>query len=223
MIYDDPGTGEFWGKLTVNGSWDGLVGMLARGEADIVVANLFVADVKGRTEFQEYTSPHGQVETCFMIRKPSPLAKWQSVALPYTLEVWLAVLVVILLAGPVLHALVHSSVSRVEERLACRSLPYLSLYTLAMHLRVSQTVVPFRTSLQVELHANNAYVVRVATGDSGLPELGASPSPLSSLEVEPHNETLTLSGRSSSTPSLSSTRESSGIPYMSRTPSASTL
>lgn len=58
---DHHGTGEFWGKLTANGSWDGLVGMLAREEADIALANLFVTDVKGRTEFQEYTSPHGQV------------------------------------------------------------------------------------------------------------------------------------------------------------------
>ena len=44
----------------MNGTWDGLVGMLGRGEADIVLANLFVANVKGRTEFQEYTFPHGQ-------------------------------------------------------------------------------------------------------------------------------------------------------------------
>ncbi|XP_063874183.1 ionotropic receptor 93a-like [Scylla paramamosain] len=149
LRYRRPPAGEFWGKLTVNGSWDGLVGMLARGEADIVLANLFVANVKGRTKFQEYTFPHGQVETCFMVKKPSPLPRWQSVSLPYTLEVWLAVMGVILLAGPLLHTLAYSSVSRDGDKLACRSLPYLSLYTLAMHFRVSQTVLPLRTSLQV--------------------------------------------------------------------------
>lgn len=52
--------GELWGELTPNGSWSGMVGLFARGEGDIGVANLFITALGGRREFQEYTTPYGQ-------------------------------------------------------------------------------------------------------------------------------------------------------------------
>lgn len=52
--------GELWGELTPNGSWSGMVGLFARGEGDIGVANLFITALGGRRKFQEYTAPYGQ-------------------------------------------------------------------------------------------------------------------------------------------------------------------
>lgn len=52
--------GEFWGKLMPNGTWNGMVGLFARGEADIGAANMFITALGGRKHFQEYTSPYGQ-------------------------------------------------------------------------------------------------------------------------------------------------------------------
>lgn len=53
-------SGELWGELTRNGSWNGMVGLFARGDGDIGVANLFITALGGRREFQEYTTPYGQ-------------------------------------------------------------------------------------------------------------------------------------------------------------------
>lgn len=52
--------GEVWGELTANGTWNGMVGMLGRGEGDIGMAGLFITALKGREEFQGYTSPYDQ-------------------------------------------------------------------------------------------------------------------------------------------------------------------
>lgn len=52
--------GELWGELTRNGSWNGMIGLFARGEGDIGVANLFITALGGRREFQEYTTPYDQ-------------------------------------------------------------------------------------------------------------------------------------------------------------------
>lgn len=53
-------SGELWGELTGNGSWNGMVGLFARGDGDIGVANIFITALGGRREFQEYTTPYGQ-------------------------------------------------------------------------------------------------------------------------------------------------------------------
>lgn len=47
--------------------------------------------------------------SCFMARSAPPLPRWQSLALPFTFEVWMAVLLGVLVLSPVLLWLARGS------------------------------------------------------------------------------------------------------------------
>ncbi|KAK8389387.1 hypothetical protein O3P69_008852 [Scylla paramamosain] len=156
----EPPPGELWGELTSNGTWNGMVGLFAREEGDIGVANLFITALGGRRKFQEYTFPYGQESTCFLIRRGAGLPRWQSLALPFAQDTWLAVLLVALLVGPVLYVLSQPQVTS-GEKLAGRSFAFSTLYTFAVHLRNSRPLLPLRTSLQVFVAFLWVYVIIV--------------------------------------------------------------
>ncbi|KAK8392089.1 hypothetical protein O3P69_017608 [Scylla paramamosain] len=52
----EPPNDERWGDRLPNGSWDGIVGMLGRGDAELAIANLFVSALQGRDQYQGYTT-----------------------------------------------------------------------------------------------------------------------------------------------------------------------
>ncbi|KAK3889346.1 hypothetical protein Pcinc_006663 [Petrolisthes cinctipes] len=58
LQYIEPQPGERWGHQLDNGSWNGMVGLLGRGEGDIGVGVLYVTSLGGRQEFQEYSAPY---------------------------------------------------------------------------------------------------------------------------------------------------------------------
>ncbi|XP_071538858.1 glutamate receptor ionotropic, delta-2-like [Panulirus ornatus] len=163
--FKDPLPGERWGVLTANGTWNGMVGMLGRGEADIGMGNLFITALGGRMQFQEYTRPYDQEVTCFLIRREGRLPRWQSLGLPFRLTTWLTVLLGLVISGPVLYCLAKPSVSR-SERLARRSIVFTSLYTFGMHFRLSQPLIPSRASLQVFVVFLWLYIIILTTGYS---------------------------------------------------------
>ncbi|XP_069960351.1 uncharacterized protein [Cherax quadricarinatus] len=101
----EPPNDERWGSLLPNGSWDGVVGLLGRSEADLAIANLFINTLQGRDQFQGYTTFFDTDESCMMTRTEPPLPRWQALGLPFTLQTWLALLVGLLLCGPVLSLL----------------------------------------------------------------------------------------------------------------------
>ncbi|XP_050718972.1 uncharacterized protein LOC126999888 isoform X2 [Eriocheir sinensis] len=52
----EPPNDERWGQLLPNGSFDGLIGLVGRGEADFGMGNLFVSALQGRDQLLSYTS-----------------------------------------------------------------------------------------------------------------------------------------------------------------------
>ncbi|KAK8397138.1 hypothetical protein O3P69_004673 [Scylla paramamosain] len=82
-----------------------MVGLFARGEGDIGIANLFISAMGGRKEHQWYTAPYGQESTCILIKKGASMPQWQSLALPFRRNTWIAVLVMGLVLGPIFFAL----------------------------------------------------------------------------------------------------------------------
>ncbi|KAK4326081.1 hypothetical protein Pmani_003378 [Petrolisthes manimaculis] len=50
--------GERWGRQLENGTWNGMVGLLGRGEGDIGLGVLYITSLGGRQKFQEYSAPY---------------------------------------------------------------------------------------------------------------------------------------------------------------------
>ncbi|XP_069950352.1 ionotropic receptor 93a-like [Cherax quadricarinatus] len=155
--------GEMWGDITANGTWNGMVGLFGREEGDIGVANIFITAVGGRQEFQEYTTYYDQESTCFMIQSEGEFPRWQSLALPFTRTTWLAVLVVLIVTGPLLYFLAKLT-GFSGEKMAAQSLSYTTLYTAGMHFRYSLRVAPSSASLQVFLLFLWFYITIITTG-----------------------------------------------------------
>ncbi|XP_063874181.1 ionotropic receptor 93a-like [Scylla paramamosain] len=137
-----------------------MVGMLGRGVGDIGVANFYITALEGRREFTDYSTPFGQEESCFLLRKEAPSPRWQSLALPFTGDTWLGILVVVSLMGPIFYCLASFSTTR-KESLAEHSLVFTSLYTIGVTLRVSRPFLPNHPSLQVFLVFLWLYVIIV--------------------------------------------------------------
>ncbi|XP_037779897.1 G-protein coupled receptor moody-like isoform X2 [Penaeus monodon] len=89
--YIEPPPGEFWGVLTENGTWNGMVGKISRNEADMGVANLFLT--LHRLGAVDYSAPYDAEVSCFMARTDPPAPRWKSLSLPFQLPTWLAMLV----------------------------------------------------------------------------------------------------------------------------------
>nr|XP_027214757.1 glutamate receptor ionotropic, kainate 1-like [Penaeus vannamei] len=147
--FREPPRGELWGAKLENGSWTGLVGALARNEGQLGVANIFLSDNNNRRLVQDFTQPYDADMSCFMARSAPPLPRWQSLALPFTFEVWMAVLLGVLVLSPVLLWLARGSEVSGEEVTGLKTLSSAGLYYWGVLLRVSQARVPVRPSTQI--------------------------------------------------------------------------
>ncbi|KAK3889340.1 hypothetical protein Pcinc_006657 [Petrolisthes cinctipes] len=165
LQYIEPPPGERWGHQLDNGSWNGMVGLLGRGEGDIGVGVLYVTSLGGRQEFQEYSAPYDNEEPCFLIRREKELSRWQSLALPFTLSTWLTVILGMILGGPVFYCLSKPSLPS-EKNLCGRSVMYTTMYTLGIHFRSAQHIVPTSTTLQVLVVFMWVYVIVLTVGYS---------------------------------------------------------
>lgn len=47
-----------WGEKLANGSWNGQVGMLGRGESDLAISNRYITSYLGRFDFEHYSAPY---------------------------------------------------------------------------------------------------------------------------------------------------------------------
>ncbi|XP_071532715.1 glutamate receptor ionotropic, kainate 2-like [Panulirus ornatus] len=161
----EPPNGERWGSRLNNGSWSGIVGMLGRGDADAAIANLFVNTLMGRDQFQGYSSFFDTDESCIMIRTEPPLPRWQSPGLPYRMETWLAILMGLILSGPViwLVARVASVEDEIQELLTLES-AYSN--ALRMHMQECLPRLPRRQSTRVLVGFLLLYTIILRTGYS---------------------------------------------------------
>ncbi|KAG0724523.1 hypothetical protein GWK47_040426 [Chionoecetes opilio] len=87
-----------------------MVGMLARADADLAIANLFVTSLEGRDEYQGYTNFFDADYSCFLIRTEPPLPRWQSPGLPFTLPTWVAIVSGLLVIAVILNLVASAAV-----------------------------------------------------------------------------------------------------------------
>ncbi|XP_063863963.1 glutamate receptor ionotropic, kainate 5-like isoform X2 [Scylla paramamosain] len=147
--FDEPPPGELWGRQLDDGSWDGIMGFLDRDEADIGVANMFLS--YWRIQVVEFTAPYDLEASCFLARAEPPLPRWQALAFPFQWDTWVAILLGLVMSGPLLHLLAALGSSWGEWRSAGETarLAPSWLYTLGLHLREAQARLPRQPGTQV--------------------------------------------------------------------------
>ncbi|MPC14416.1 Glutamate receptor ionotropic, delta-1 [Portunus trituberculatus] len=101
IIFEEPPKGELWGVEGDDGEWTGMVGRLARGEADIGVANLFLTLT--RLGAVDYSAPYDAEVSCFLVRSDPAVPRWMSLVLPFQFTTWGAILVGVLVTGVFLY------------------------------------------------------------------------------------------------------------------------
>ncbi|XP_042232939.1 glutamate receptor ionotropic, delta-2-like [Homarus americanus] len=163
LSFTQPPGGELWGRKLDNGTWTGVVGSLERDEAHLGVANIFLSDNDNRRIVQDFTTFYDSSVNCFMARTPPPLPRWQSLAFPFTLHTWLAILASLTLVAPALY-LLASSRGGEEEIMSLLTMGSSTLYTWGIHLRVSQVRVPKGTATQLLVLTLWVYAIILTTG-----------------------------------------------------------
>ncbi|KAK3888302.1 hypothetical protein Pcinc_007630 [Petrolisthes cinctipes] len=102
-ILREPSDG-LWGYLLDNGSWTGTVGTVQRGEADF---SLMLSITWERTYAVQFTRAYYVEPMTFVVRKPGPLPQWQAPIKPFSWKVWIAVLISVVMSGPILWLVLH--------------------------------------------------------------------------------------------------------------------
>ncbi|KAK4323264.1 hypothetical protein Pmani_006045 [Petrolisthes manimaculis] len=95
--YVTPITPVVWGERGDDGSYDGMLGQVQRGECDLV-ANYFTITHQRAQDF-DYSISYFAEGFGVMLRDPPPLPQWQSILYPYTAVVWASMVGVVILAS----------------------------------------------------------------------------------------------------------------------------
>lgn len=124
-----PADGE-WGRETENGSWTGLVGMVLRNESDIGIGGLAVTEK--RHKVIDYSAPYRYTYLTFATNLSPKLPKFTAFLYPFTLELWIA-LAMLLIAMPFVFKLLLSKKVSLGENLFYILKPLLSESLLIRH------------------------------------------------------------------------------------------
>ncbi|XP_064120826.1 glutamate receptor ionotropic, delta-2-like [Macrobrachium nipponense] len=91
-----------WGNLQSDGTVTGIVGMVARQEADFAISTVTITE--GRESVVDFTLPYGFTALGLASRVPRIKNRAIAVLSPFTPQVWLYITISILLMGPVVYA-----------------------------------------------------------------------------------------------------------------------
>ncbi|XP_063822067.1 glutamate receptor ionotropic, kainate glr-3 [Ostrinia nubilalis] len=158
-----------WGEIQPNGTFSGLLGEMVSGKADLALGNLQYSPY--HLELTDLSNPY--TSQCFTFITPEALSdnSWKTLILPFKLNMWIAVLVVLLISGSIFYGLArhymnlqeyiktHESRNTNEKQLDTAEKPvglYLFgeiinsiLYTYAMLLVVSLPKLPTGWSIRL--------------------------------------------------------------------------
>lgn len=89
---------EEWGRKKSDGNWSGLIGLVARGEADMAIGSISIN--AQRLEVIDFSTLYSTEETTFIIENPSNTERsFFAYVLPFDITVWLCFFLTILLFG----------------------------------------------------------------------------------------------------------------------------
>ncbi|KAG8176168.1 hypothetical protein JTE90_012958 [Oedothorax gibbosus] len=81
-----------WGYQKPGGNWTGIIGMVARSEADMGLAYLSITE--SRTRVVDFSIPYSVLDRTFATEKPEPLSTLSNFTYPFSSGVWLSSLFV---------------------------------------------------------------------------------------------------------------------------------
>lgn len=143
VIPGDPKNGT--GQLLPNGVWTGMLGLVARGEADLA-ASASVTDERLDGPF-EFTNIYYPTYGSFVTSHPAIAVRWETLVMPFYLEIWILLLVTLSITAATLYATLRVEVvcSREINMRAGHNL-WLVAWSLPLKLLLEQGVrtVPFR-------------------------------------------------------------------------------
>ncbi|KAK4308273.1 hypothetical protein Pmani_020026 [Petrolisthes manimaculis] len=139
LKFAEPADGYMWGWKE-DDNWMGLLGELYRDEADIGLCNLFITI--NRVEALDYSAPFSDDGSCFMARVEPPLPRWQALAFPFHPWTWLAILVGVILSGPILFLMAAASGYCRNEKSSLAQLGFSWFYSFGLHFREPQATGP---------------------------------------------------------------------------------
>ncbi|KAF8773855.1 Glutamate receptor ionotropic like protein [Argiope bruennichi] len=73
--------------LMEDGTWSGIIGMVARGEADMGLT--YLAIMEDRSEVVDFSAPYYTIDRTFVTDKPGQLPKYAVFLYPFELKVWI--------------------------------------------------------------------------------------------------------------------------------------
>ncbi|GFQ68143.1 lig_chan-Glu_bd domain-containing protein [Trichonephila clavata] len=76
-----------WGTVKADGNWSGIIGMVAKGEADMGLS--YLAITEGRSKVVDFTSPYYVIDRAFVTDQPGLLPKYAVFLYPFKLRVWI--------------------------------------------------------------------------------------------------------------------------------------
>ncbi|GFT64052.1 glutamate receptor 2 [Nephila pilipes] len=85
-----------YGSLDTNGKWNGVIGLVQRGEADIGLATLSITE--DRWEAVDFSIPYGVIDRVFAVRVPGKMPKVTTFIYPFSQNVWILYILMILAA-----------------------------------------------------------------------------------------------------------------------------
>ncbi|GFU99200.1 glutamate receptor ionotropic, delta-2 [Trichonephila clavipes] len=83
-----------WGQLQEDGNWSGLIGMVQRGEADIGLCSVLISEE--RQKAVSFTQEYDIKWMVFATRLPRKLPGFMNIVLPFSLNVWLCILILLI-------------------------------------------------------------------------------------------------------------------------------
>lgn len=144
-----------WGSLDSNGSWSGLVGMIQRNEADIVMGGFAVTEQ--RTAVLKYSYPYTIKDITFARRLPRDLPGYYSFIMPFDYVVW-SVLLFVLIISPFFAQLVMGNDNiRRKIKNSCQIFRVLLEQSISISLTTYSQKIMFGTWFLSVLFISNIY------------------------------------------------------------------
>ncbi|OXA47132.1 Glutamate receptor ionotropic, delta-1 [Folsomia candida] len=103
----EPRHGETWGHLQSDGSWSGMMKLVA--ENKVVLAAAAFTVTPERSNYVDFTQVIERESYGFMVNRPNELSRVLLFAAPFSYPVWICIIITVILVAPVLNAVHRSS------------------------------------------------------------------------------------------------------------------
>ncbi|GBL85975.1 hypothetical protein AVEN_89041-1 [Araneus ventricosus] len=111
-----------WGNLMDDGTWSGIIGMVARGEADMGLT--YLAIMEDRSKVVDFSAPYYTIDRTFVTDKPGLLPKYAVFLYPFELKVWILFFILLVIAPLLMRTSISSRAHFIPRLSDCLRQPF---------------------------------------------------------------------------------------------------